>query len=150
MVVTRVFPSKHKGFCVVKDIPVVEPRMAIALATVIREGIIEIAKLTLSGNSRDGKSHELYEYIVGDRFCTRFRELAEGVDSLRMQQQAAKRWHENAWQTETKIHEQIASRHREVDAHIRAICRGIPQAEKPKMPSKSDAWESPFYAASSR
>jgi hypothetical protein len=87
MIVTRVFPSKHKGLCNVRDIPAVERRMAVALAMVIREGVIEIAKLRVSGKFRDEKSQELFEYIVGDKFCTRFREMAEGIASLREQQQ---------------------------------------------------------------
>jgi hypothetical protein len=151
MVATRVFPSKLKGFCVVKGVPVVEPRLAVALATVVREGIIEIARLRLSTTSYDEKSVELYQYIVGDKFCTRFRELAEGVDALRAQQQSGRRWHENSWQAESKIHDLIASRHREVDAQIRAICRGVSYAEKSKTPGRSEPWSaSPFIAASSR
>lgn len=123
MIVTRVFPSKLKGLCVLNGIPIVEKRVAVALATVIREGIIDIARLRLSGKFRDEKSQELFEYIVGDKFCTRFREIAEGVASLREQQQKERTWHENAWQAEAKIHERIENRHREVDAQIRAILR---------------------------
>jgi len=123
IVVTRVFPSKHRGLCVVKGIPVIEKRVAVALATVVREGIIDIARLRLSGRFRDEKSQELFDYMVSDKFCTRFREIAEGVASLREQQQKERTWHENAWQVEAKIHERIESCHREVDAQIRAIVR---------------------------
>lgn len=105
MVVSRIFPSKHKGLCVVKGVPVIEKRVAVALATVIREGIIDIARLRLSGKFRDEKSQELFDYIVGDKFCTRFREIADGIASLRAQQQKERTWHENAWQAEAKIHE---------------------------------------------
>jgi hypothetical protein len=151
VVVTRVFPAKQKGFCVVKDIPVVESRMAIALATIIREGIVEIAKLRVSGSSRDGKSQELYEYIVGDKFCTRFRELAEGIDALRMQQANERRWHENTWQSESKLHELIASRHSEVDAQIHAICRGVSTLDGARLPARSALKAgTPYMAASSR
>jgi hypothetical protein len=138
MVVTRVFPSKHKGLCTVRDIPVVERRMAVALATVIREGVIEIAKLRLGGKFRDEKSQELFEYIVGDKFCTRFREMAEGVASLREQQQKERTWHENAWQAESKIHERIEGRHREVEAQIMAIVRGGSGRETPKLAARSE------------
>ncbi len=121
MIVSRVFPSKHKGFCVVKEIPVVEKRVAIALATMIRDGVIELAKLRLSGKFHDEKSQELFEYVIGDKFCTRFREIAESVASLREQQQKARTWHENAWLAEAKIHDRLGNRHREIDAQIRAI-----------------------------
>ncbi len=140
MVVTRVFPCKHKGLCVVRDIPVVDNRMAVALATVIREGVIEIAKLRLSGKFHDEKSQELFEYIVGDKFCTRFREMAESIASLREQQQKERTWHENAWQAESKIHERIEGRHREVDAQIRAIVRGSSGGGTVKLAARSETW----------
>lgn len=138
MIVTRVFPSKHKGLCTVRGIPVVEKCMAVPLAAVIREGVIDIAKLRLSGKFRDEKSQELFEYIVGDKFCTRFREMAEGVASLREQQQKERTWHENAWQAEAKIHERIENRHREVDAQIRAIVRRGSNGRSSKFAAESE------------
>jgi hypothetical protein len=148
LVVTRAFPSKHKGLCVVRDIPVVERRTAVALATIIREGVIEIAKLRLSGTFHDEKSQELFEYIVGDKFCTRFREMAENIASLREQQKKERTWHENAWQAESKIHERIEGRHREVDAQIRAIVRGSSDGGTLKLGAKSEKW--PNAASDSR
>jgi hypothetical protein len=138
LIVTRVFPSKQKGLCVVRDIPVVERRTAVALAMVIREGVIEIAKLKLSSKFHDEKSQELFEYIVGDKFCTRFREMAENIASLREQQQKERTWHENAWQAESKIHERIEGRHREVDAQIRAIVRGSSSRDSLKVAPGSE------------
>ena len=64
------------------------------MATIVREGIIEIARLGLSGRSRDEKSQELYNYIVGDKFRTRFREIADGISLLREQQDKERTWHE--------------------------------------------------------
>jgi len=140
VVVTRAFPPKHKGFCAVRDIPVIEPRMAVGLATVIRQGIVEIARLRLSADISDEKSLELYQYIVGDKFCMRFREMAECVACLREQQDKERDWHERAWQAESKMHERIGSRHREVDAQIRAIVSGRTGFDRPKLPMKSVAW----------
>jgi hypothetical protein len=140
MVVTRVFPAKKKGFCTVKDIPVIEPRMTVGLATVLRQGIIEIARLRLSADISDEKSLELYQYIVGDKFCTRFREMSECVASLREQQDKERDWHERAWQAESTMHERIGSRHREVDAQIRAIVSRRSGLDGPKLPAKSEAW----------
>lgn len=137
MIVTRVFPSKHKGFCIVKDIPVVEKRVAIALATVIRDGVIEIAKLRLSGKFHDEKSQELFEYVIGDKFCTRFREIAEGVAVLREQQQKSRTWHENAWLAEAKIHDRLENRHREIDAQIQTIVGRATNGKAAKFAARS-------------
>ncbi len=137
VIVTRAFPAKQKGMCVMKGIPVVEKRAAIALATLIREGVVEIAKLRPSSSLRDEKSQELFAYIVGDKFGTRFREIAESVTSLRSQQQKERTWHENAWQTETKIHERIEGCHREVGAQIRAIVRGASESNELKLAARA-------------
>jgi hypothetical protein len=140
IIVTRVLPPKQKGLCVVRGIPIIQKHMAVPLVTVIREGIIEIARLRLSGRSRDEKSQELYQYIVGDRFGTRFREIADGISSLREQQRKERTWHENVWETEKKTHERIEGRHREVEAQIRAIVgRGSNGASR-KPAAKSEEW----------
>jgi hypothetical protein len=123
----------------VKGIPVVERRTAVALAMVIREGVIEIAKLRLSGKFHDEKSQELFEYIVGDKFCTRFREMADSIAALRDQQGKERTWHENSWQAESIIHERIEGRHREVDAQIRAIVRGSSRGKTLKLGAQSRA-----------
>ena len=138
MVVTRAFPSKIKGLCVLKGIPVVGPRLAVSLGTIIREGIVEIARLRLSAKFRDQKSQELFDYIIGDKFCTRFREIAEGVSSLREHQQEERRSHEKTWAAEAKIHERIENRHREVDAQIRAIVGRRSNGRLAKFVAKSE------------
>jgi len=124
LIVTRAFPGRQKGLCVEKGIPVVEKRMAISLAIMIREAVIEIARLKLTDSDRDERSQELFDYVVGDKFVTRFREIAEGVASLRNQQQKERSWHENTWEAESKIHARMDGCHRELGAQIRAIVGG--------------------------
>jgi hypothetical protein len=137
MIVSRAFPSKLKGLCVEKGIPVVEKCMAISLATVIREAAIEIARLKLTDSDRDERSQELFDYIVGDKFVTRFREIAEGVASLRNQQQKERNWHENAWEAESKIHGRMDGCHREVGAQIRAILGGASNGRTLRLAAKA-------------
>jgi len=69
------------------------------------------------------KANQLYEYILSDKFVTRFREIAESVDSLRERQQKAKDWHENAWDEESSLYDKIDARRREVDSQIRTIIK---------------------------
>jgi hypothetical protein len=100
---------------------VVSLRTAIPLATIIRDGIVEIAQLRVSDIARDEKSKELFDYIISDKFGTRFKEIAQAVDNLRDQQRKERTWHENSWESRTKLHDQLDSRHREITAQIRAI-----------------------------
>src|SRR5260370_32201620 len=87
LIVTRAFPRKKKGLCIIKNVPIVEARMAVALATVIRDGLVEIGRLRLTGAARETKAQELFDYIVSDKFRTGFCEVAESVASLREDQQ---------------------------------------------------------------
>ncbi|MGA3211857.1 MAG: DUF2130 domain-containing protein [Terriglobales bacterium] len=121
LIVSTAFPRKEKDFCIAGGIPVVRPRMAIALAQIIRSGIIEIGNLRLAGAGRDQKAQQLLEYIVGDKFGTRFKEIADGVGSLREQQQKDRNWHENAWEYRASLHERIENSHRGIDAQLKAV-----------------------------
>jgi hypothetical protein len=131
MVVSRVFPKKQRGMCVVDDVPVVEPRLATTLATVMREGILEIAKLRLTKVGTDEKAHELFTYVVGNEFQTRFRDMADAVDGLKDIQKAERTWHENQWAKESRLHAQIEGRHREVNAKLQLIVKAGGGGRKP-------------------
>lgn len=121
MVVSRVFPKKQRGMCVVEDVPIVEPRLATTLASVMREGILEIAKLRLTKVGTDGKAQELFAYVVGNEFQTRFREMAATVEKLKGIQQAERTWHENQWTKQSDLHARIEGRHREINAKLQLI-----------------------------
>lgn len=138
VIVSRVFPGKQKGLCVEKGIPVVDRNMAISLATVIREAVIDIARLRLTEGDRDERSQELFDYIVGDKFVARFREIAEGIALLRSQQQKERTWHENTWEAESKIHARIDGCHRELGAQIKAIVAGTSDGRALKLPAKAE------------
>lgn len=128
VIVSRVFPQKKKGLCMVKGIPIVEPRMAIPLASIIRDGIRDIGLMRASQVWRNQKVQELWDYISSEKFRTRFREIADSVESLREQQQKEKNWHENAWQVEEKLYNKIDARQREIEAHVNAIVRRVAKA----------------------
>lgn len=121
MIVSRAFPKKQKDFCVVGEIPVVSPRMAVALASVMREGVIAIGRLRLTGAGRDQKAHELLQYVIGDKFSTRFKTIVDCVDDLRQHQTKERNWHENAWETQSSMHERIAKCHREISAQLDTV-----------------------------
>jgi hypothetical protein len=125
LIVTRVFPQRKRGLCIVKDIPVVEPRMAVALAAILRDGIAEIGKMRLSNTAREGKTQELFDYVLSNEFVTRFRQIRESVQALREQQDKERDWHENAWQTHSKFYDQIDSRRRDIEERIKAITRDV-------------------------
>lgn len=131
LVVSRTFPRNQKGLCMRNGIPVVDPCMAVYLASILRDGIREIALAKMTAAGRDQKSRELYDYILSDRFVTRFHEIAESVESLRQQQRKEKDWHEDAWDEQSTLYDKIDSRRREVDSQIRSIVKTPSHGRKP-------------------
>ena len=123
IVVSRSFPRKEKGLCILKNIPVVEPHMAVCLASVVRDGIREVASIKTTNTGRNQKAQQLYDYIVSDKFATRFREITESVESLRDNQQKERDWHEDVWQGQTALYDKIDTRRRELDSQIKAIVK---------------------------
>jgi hypothetical protein len=97
--------------------------MAVALAAILRDGIAEIGKLRLSNAGRGEKAQELFDYVLSDEFATRFRQIQDSVQALREQQDKERDWHENAWQKQASLFDQIESRRREVETRIKNITR---------------------------
>ncbi|MBZ5522066.1 MAG: DUF2130 domain-containing protein [Acidobacteriia bacterium] len=121
MIVSRAFPKKEKDFCIEREIPVVRPRMAVALASVMRDGIVVIGRLRLTGTGRDQKAHDLLQYLVSDKFATRFKGIADSVEGLREHQRKERNWHENLWETQADLHDRIDKSHREIGAQLGTI-----------------------------
>ena len=124
MIVSRALPRKQRGLCVVNRLPVIEPSGAVALASVIREGIIEVAKLRLTRTGTNEKAQELFGYVIGDEFRTRFSAIYEAANELKSLQQTEPNWHERHWANESEMHSRIQKRHSEIEARIQSITRG--------------------------
>ncbi|MFL6211367.1 MAG: hypothetical protein ACJ74W_21140 [Pyrinomonadaceae bacterium] len=130
LIVTRTFPRGERGLCTRKDIPIIEPRMACSLAAILRDGIAEIGNMRLSNTARNGKAQELFNYVLSDDFTTRFRQIRESVQELREQQNRERDWHENVWQAQARLHNQIDSRRRDIEEQIKTITRETPGKKK--------------------
>jgi hypothetical protein len=128
VVATRALPRRQKGLCVVGGIPVVEPHMAVPLAVIVREAVVEIGQMRLSSQCRGLKAQRLFEYIIGDEFRARFRGIAEAVTELRDQQDRERDWHEGAWDKRTDLHDRIETCRREVAAKVKTITSTSPAA----------------------
>lgn len=121
LIVSSAFPKKEKDFCVVDEIPVVRPRMVVSLACVMREAIVAIGRLRLTGAGRDQKAHDLLQYLVSDKFMTRFKSLADTAEGLRDHQRKERTWHENSWEAQSALHDRIDKNHREIHAQLQTI-----------------------------
>jgi len=121
VIASRCFPRREKSFVVERGIPVIELRLIVRLAEVIRTAIVEIGSLRLTTLGRQAKAAQMFEYVVSDHFVSRFKGIAEAVVALRSQQDRERQWHAETWAKETRLYDEVESSRREIGAQVRAI-----------------------------
>lgn len=126
VIASRCFPRREKSLVIERGFPVIELRLIVQLAEVIRSAIIEIGSLRLTNVGRQAKAVQMFEYILGDHFVSRFRNIGEAVTALRTQQDRERQWHSEIWAKEARLYDEVDGSRREIGAQVRAI------AEAPK------------------
>ncbi len=120
-IVTRAFPHKNRGLCVVNGVPVVDPGAVSVLVELLRDSMLEIAHLRGAGSTRVTEAQALFDYILSDDFQTKFREVAETVKDLRDLQEKERDWHANHWTKQGSLYEQIGTQRREIDNQLKTL-----------------------------
>jgi len=102
IIVSRRLPEKQRGMCVWKGVLVVEARLAPALVTALREGILEISRLRLTKVDSNQKATKLLAYIVGDVCQMRFRAMFTAITCLKELLDKEWEWHDRNWKVRRK------------------------------------------------
>jgi len=121
VIASRSFPRREKWFVVERGVPVIALGLIVRLAEVIRSAIVEIGSMRATTSGRQAKAVQMFEYVLGEHFVSRFRGIGEAVEALRQQQDREREWHAEAWAKETRLHDEVDSGRREVAAQVRAI-----------------------------
>ncbi|QFR38922.1 DUF2130 domain-containing protein [Candidatus Gracilibacteria bacterium 28_42_T64] len=90
ILVTTVLPKNLKSFGMVDDVMVCLPEYVIAVATMLRDKLLAIAKVETSLQGKDLKMEMLYKYLSSEEFSSKismmvdvFAQLKTGIDSER-------------------------------------------------------------------
>ena len=129
VIASKCFPRREKWFVVERGFPVIELRLIVRLAEVIRAAVVEIAALRLTTMGRQEKSAQMLEYVLSDHFASRFRSIGEAVTALRSQQDRERQWHNELWAKERHLYDEVDANRGELWAQVRAI------AEAPVKPN---------------
>lgn len=121
IIAARTFPRRQKWFVVEKSVPVIDLRLTVKLAEIVRGAVTEIGHLRMSHLGHHGKAGQMFEYILSDHFANRFKGMAEAVTGLRDMQKKERQWHSDAWSKQTRLHDEIDAGQREIAARIRVI-----------------------------
>lgn len=121
IIAARTFPRRQKWFVVEKTVPVIDFRLTVKLAEIVRSAITEIGQLRTSRVGRQTKADQMFEYILSDHFVVRFKGVAEAVVALRDHQRKEKQWHNEAWAKQNRLYHDMEQGHDEINAQIRTI-----------------------------
>jgi hypothetical protein len=121
VIASRCFPRREKWFVVERGIPVIELRLIVRLAEVIRSAVIEIGSLRLTTDGRQAKAEQMFEYVISDHFVSRVKSIAEAVAALRAQQDRERQWHAETWAKNLRLYDEVDGGRRDIAAQVRAI-----------------------------
>jgi hypothetical protein len=118
---TTSFPAGESQICVREGVIIANPARALAIVTILREQVIQSHRLRLSGQDRDSKSAQLYDFINSERCEQMFRreeELAESLLELDVKEQ---RTHESTWEKRGALLRKMEKNHHALRSEIHRI-----------------------------
>ena len=124
IIATRTFPRRQKSFVVERGVPVIDLRLVVRLAEVVRAAVLEVGQLRTSQVGRNAKADQMFDYILSDDFVGRFRGIADAVSALREHQGKERQWHAEAWQKQEKHYGELDDSRREINVRVRGIAEG--------------------------
>jgi len=92
-----------------------------SLATVLRNSIMEVFKLTSSQENKGDKMHMLYDYLTGREFGEQWKAIREGFLSMKISIQKERDAMEKLWKAREKQLEKVLLN----AAHIKGSVEGI-------------------------
>jgi len=137
VIASRSFPRREKWFVVERGVPVIELQLIVRLAEVIRAAIVEIGSMRATTSGRQVKAAQMFDYVRGDHFVSRFRGIGEAVATLRQQQDGERRWHAETWAKETRLYDEVESGRREIAAQMRAIAEARSTSDLRVVPGRA-------------
>ena len=94
---THKFPRDTSQVHNQDGVVIVNPARVVAIATIRRQGLIQIHTLQLSEVDRESKTAALYEFITSEQCTQLLSRIDERAGGLLGLQEKEVRWHENNW-----------------------------------------------------
>ncbi len=121
VIASKSFPRRERWFVVEKTVPVIDSRLTVKLAEIVRGAVAEIGHLRTSHTGRNRKAHQMFQYILSDAFARRFKSVAEAASGLRDLQKKERQWHADTWAKQTRLYDEIDDGQCEIASRIHAI-----------------------------
>ncbi len=114
--------SVPNGLLGEKDgIILVHPSIVVEVSKRIREGMIEISKLSLGKEDRQEKQDKLYEYIMSQEFGMVLKSLSDLNEKLFLLQSKEEKDHQTLWRNRKSLQEDLLKAYNELSSGIESI-----------------------------
>jgi hypothetical protein len=114
--------SVPNGLLGEKDgIILVHPSIVVEVTKRIREGMIEISKLSLGKEDRQEKQDKLYSYIMSQEFSLVLKSLSDLNEKLFNLQSKEERDHQTLWKNRKSLQEDLLKAYNELSSGIESI-----------------------------
>ena len=97
VIVTQAMPKDVDGFDVLDGVWVCAPKYALALATLLREGLLRVHAVRQAQTGMATKAELIYAYLIGKQFRHRIEAVVESFTSLQSDLDAEKKAITRAW-----------------------------------------------------
>jgi hypothetical protein len=97
VIITQAMPKDVDGFDVVDGVWVCAPKYALALATLLREGLLRVHAVRQAQTGMASKAELIYAYLVGKQFRHRIEAVVEAFTSLQSDLDSEKKAITRAW-----------------------------------------------------
>lgn len=118
---THKFPQGTRQLHMQDGIVLANPARVVLIAAMIRQHLVQIHTLRLSGIERENKTAALYEFITSERCTQLLCRVDERADELLDQQAKEIKWHENSWKKQGEAIRAIQKAKADLEKEISAI-----------------------------
>lgn len=129
VIVTQSYPKDMERFGEKDGVYICSFNEVRSLATVLRNSILEVFKLTKNQENKGDKMHMLYDYLTSNEFAQQWNAIREGFMSMRLSIQRERDTMEKLWKAREKQLEKVLLN----AAHIRGSIEGIAGADAVNM-----------------
>lgn len=82
ILVSQALPKQVETFDQIDNVWVVHPRVAIPVAMVLRQSLVDVAMTRLANEGQQTKTEMVYQYLTGPRFRQRVQAIVEAFSSM--------------------------------------------------------------------
>jgi len=97
VIASEVIPPEIKDFGIENGIWITDIKHAIGLSTVLRESLLEVAKVRLANDVKDDKAEMVFNYLTGTQFKQRVEAILETYVEMNNDLDAERRSLEKSW-----------------------------------------------------